>query len=352
LRGAALVVAGCLYSVLVIFVLVIAGRGASAWLGRWLVERPLEGQAATAGVSYVAVSATIVLLGALAALIFLCVASLIVVRRPRSRICLFVSAALLLRATGFVADLPRLAIVDPAWSSPIDALRSLDGIFALGFLYIFPDGRFVPRWTAPLWLAWIAWVSVTLLAPERSPILTTDLRWAPAILVLFASSGLAAQVYRYRRTATLRQRLQTKWIAYGLTLYVGVFALTELARTAFPETQIVGSRASFQFLILSSFADDLGASVAAVTIAISILRQQLLDIDVIVNRTLVYLATTGVVAGTFAAASIAVRRLVIEITGQRSEAADIVVALGVGASFGAVKAYVQSIVDRSLRRHA
>ncbi len=277
-------------------------------------------------------------------------ALLITVRRPRSRFCLFVSATLVLRAVGFAGGLPDLALRDAAWAVPVDLVRSLDGIFVLLFLYVFPDGHFVSRWTSNLWLVWTAWVAATLPFPAFSPILTGDLAWAAPVLVLVAASGLVAQVYRYRRVATPHERLQTKWISYGIALYVAVFAVTTLLKIALPEVRVVGSPANLMFVVASGIADDLAASAAAAAIAIAILRRQLLEIDVIVNRTLVYLAATRIIAGVFAAVSTGVQRLVIEITGPRSSVTDIVIALGVGASFGTVKAYVQTLVNRRLRR--
>jgi hypothetical protein len=71
---------------------------------------------------------------------------------------LFVSLALLTFGVATFTDtMDVLAAEASVWRCPDVLLQSV-GTIAFGlFLYLFPDGRFVPRWTAPVALAWVLW---------------------------------------------------------------------------------------------------------------------------------------------------------------------------------------------------
>ena len=280
----------------------------------------------------------------LAALSFVSVAMIVAWRRPRARFAMVASIALLLRAPGFVVDLPELATSDPSWAVPISLLRALDGIVALAFLYVFPDGRFTPRWTLALWGVWAGWVLGTLPVPQLDPVLDTRAPWAVAALILFALSGLAAQFARHRRQADPHRREQTKWIGYGLSVYVVVFVLSE----ALPA--LLGPAAAGPLYGWISVANDLAAMGVAATIAIAILRQHLFDIDLLISRTVVYFSATAIVAAVFGALSASAQLVLREIWGQGSDALTIAIARAVGATFAPVKAYVQWRLDRGLLR--
>ena len=283
---------------------------------------------------------------ALAALSFVAVATVVAWRRPRGRFALVASTALLLRAPGFVVDLPALAAADPGWAVPVSLLRASDGIAALAFLYVFPDGRFTPRWTLLLWGFWSGWVLGTLAVPSLDPVLETRAPWAVAALIVFALSGLAAQVERHRRHIESRQRGQTKWIVYGLSVYVAVFVVSE-ALPVFVTSAVAGP-----LHLALSLANDLAAIVVSATIAIAVLRQHLFDIDLLISRTVVYFTATAIVAAAFGALSASAQLLLRQVWGQGSDGLTIVIALVVGATFAPVKAYVQWRLDRGLRRRA
>ena len=86
------------------------------------------------------------------------VAALIFWRKSDDRMALFVSLALLTFGTAtFVFTMEALAARHPAWEIPVSFVHSL-GVASFGlFLYLFPGGRFVPRWTRWVALVWIAW---------------------------------------------------------------------------------------------------------------------------------------------------------------------------------------------------
>src|SRR5207237_3089323 len=91
-------------------------------------------------------------------------------------------------------------------------------------------------------------------------------------------------------------------------------------------------------------------AIVPVTTGIAVLRYRLYDIDVIINRTLVYATVTALLAGLFAALSILSQRVLLGLTGQESQAAVVVAALVVTALFQPLRARVQIVVDRRFYR--
>ena len=325
--------------------------GLPHWLETLLVARPIAEDADAAGVPYVVVAALEIALGVLAALGFVAAASLIAWRKRRSTFATFVVLALLLRVPGFITDRPLLAGQVPEWAGPISLVRCLDAVAALLFLFVFPSGRFVPARAAYVWALWAAWVFGTLATPQYEPIFNLDQWWAELTVAGLALGGLAAQIYRYRTASTAHQRLQTKWIVYGLAVYVLVFAVQQLVPIFFPAVRGPGV-ARLWYRLVGDTAIDLAALLLPMTIAVAILRTHLLGIDLIINRTIVYLGVTTILAGVFAGASSAVQFLLGVITGHGSDAVSIVLAMIVAAAFAPLRSYVQRVVDRRLQTRA
>src|SRR5215207_10022328 len=79
-------------------------------------------------------------------------------RRSDDRVAVFASLALLIFGTAtFGFTMAALATQHPAFQGPVALLHFVGAAFFGLFLYTFPDGRFVPRWTR--WVAgmWIGW---------------------------------------------------------------------------------------------------------------------------------------------------------------------------------------------------
>ena len=92
------------------------------------------------------------------------------------------------------------------------------GLFFLA--YLFPDGRFVPRWGRWFVAGWVAYLvaSIGLDAADTSLPVAVD---TILLLVLFAG-GVAAQVYRYLRVSGRLERQQTRWLLTALVLWLGL----------------------------------------------------------------------------------------------------------------------------------
>lgn len=164
------------------------------------------------------------------------------------------------------------------------------------FFYLFPSGRFVPRWTRFTAIAWLLFSGSWILWPE-SPL--TPNQWppwlfGPVVLSLWASFAMA-QIYRYRRVSGPEQKQQTKWVIYGVSVVaVGFVPSVLLLGTVFEVPLAdVGRHMLTQFLSIGFI------SLIPLTIGVAILRHRLFDIDLLINRTLVYGTLTLLVIGLY-----------------------------------------------------
>ena len=221
------------------------------------------------------------------------VATLIFWRRSDNRMGMFISFALLTFGTAtFVFTMEALAVRHPVWEIPFHLLHFLGSVYFGLFLYLFPDGRFVPRWTRWVALVWIAWQLPRYLFPDWY--LNSDSWYPSASLVVWLvafGTTVYSQVHRYRRISNATQRQQIKWVVFGIAAALTGYLGTALALTAF-----VPSLTSPHALIahLAGYAIMYAAMLLIpLSISVAILRYQLFDIDLIINRTLVYDALTA-----------------------------------------------------------
>ncbi len=181
----------------------------------------------------------------------------------------------------------------------LDAIISAIVLFqwpALGaFLLVFPDGRFIPRWSWVLLLFWIV-QNILFTAPRDSPL--SILNWPPILLaaelMLTWGASLAVQIYRYRRVSTLVQRQQTRWLVFALSISFLTF-LVFSAIASIPDS----GRPNAVYLLGNSTMVALLYLPVPLSIGVAILRYRLWDIDVLINRVLVYGALTALVAGSY-----------------------------------------------------
>jgi signal transduction histidine kinase len=164
------------------------------------------------------------------------------------------------------------------------------------FLFLFPQGRFVPRWTA-----WLALLAIAWQVPDtffRTSGLSTQ-SWPPLLAflptLLTLGSVVAVQVYRHLRVSDAVERQQAKWVVFGVIVTVlGFLAIGVLIAVTGPSPQNVFvflAGATSYYLVLLPLP---------VSIAVAVLRHRLWGVDLILNRTLVYGALTALVIGIFA----------------------------------------------------
>jgi hypothetical protein len=155
-------------------------------------------------------------------------------------------------------------------------------------------------------------------------------------LLLSISLSAAAMVQRFRRTTGI-ERLQLKWFASAAVGALGLWLLA-WAVSPFAESDAIWGVA-------------LGGGVALVVVATAtaILRYGLYNIDLIINRTLVYVPLTAILAGLFVAVTGLIRALFTNLTDTGSDAAIAVSTLAVVALLTPVKNQLQALVDRRFK---
>jgi hypothetical protein len=279
--------------------------------------------------------------------VWLAVGALIFWRRSDDRMALLVSAFLVTFGTVTVDPTGANALVSsqPAWLLPVRGVESLGNACSVLFFFLFPGGRFAPRWTRWLAAAFIAFqMSTSLFAGfySRSPALE-----AVSYLVFLSIivSLVSFQVYRYRRISSEAQRRQTRWVVFGTTLGVSGTSFFKLP----VDLLLVGGDTPLTLLLLKvGFA--LSFLLVPLSISVAVLRSRLFDVDVLINRTLVYGLLTAMLVTLYFAAIVVLQRLLIVLTGQTSTLAVVASTLLIAALFTPFRHRIQSFIDRRFYR--
>ncbi len=286
---------------------------------------------------------------------FFAVGMLIYSRRPDERIA--VLSALVLFGFG-AYNLPSALFFSLRYitlDDPINRLTIIVTYLALpfawpllpSFLFAFPDGRFIPGWTR--FIAVFGLVMGTLWSAFAQEFANPQGLLVPIVIImplLLFGSGLYAQVYRYRRVSTPAQRQQTKWFVMGLAV-VGVITIAMMPLYLAPE--LLHPQPGTSTLVYEGLALLWNASFTAIPLAVgfAILRYRLWDVDLVINRSLVYGLVTVILGVVFVVVVLIVRA----VLGQdQSGIAFALSLLAAGALFNPARKQVRHIVDRYLYR--
>jgi len=216
-------------------------------------------------------------------------------------------------------------------------------ITALAF-YLFPDGRFVPRWTRWILFLGIGVSIFFIIFPRSSSAFLDAISGILYISVLL--SLVIAQVFRYRRVSTPAQRQQTKWVVYSLAVLIllalGLFVIPQLI---FPALRQPGSL----FASLSTIVGDSLLVLLPISFGMAILRYRLYDIDILINRTLVYGIMTVVLALVYVGSVLFLQFLLSGLTGGNSLAI-VASTLAIAALFQPLRRRIQNVIDRRFYR--
>ena len=299
-----------------------------------------------AGISTGFYAMYLLLLNVPSAMVWAGVGVVIFWRRSDNWMALLTSLCLILFGTFSLNDGPK-ALADhyPALGLPVHLLQLFGTVSLAFFLYLFPNGRFVPRWARWVILIWIAHEVAYYLFPDS--VLNTDRSFPLLDIVLlsaFTCIALGAQVYRYMRMSNPVEREQSRWVVFGLVA-------GGLGAVAF-NVPIQGSIAQFSspyaLVIDAGFISSM--LMIPLTIGVAILHHRLWDIDVIINRTLVYgFLTATLVAGYFGGV-VLLQQLFIVITGQKSTLAVVASTLLIAALFDPLRRRIQAFIDKRFYR--
>jgi hypothetical protein len=273
------------------------------------------------------------------ALIFLVVAAIIFWRRSNDWMGIFVSLVLVLFGiTGSSGMFDSLSLYYPALQYPVLVVELL-GKTSIALLFlVFPDGRFVPRWTR--WLVPLFVLRDALDFELPNSVLIGDLFFLEIAIPVFA------QIYRYWRVSNTEQRLQTKWVIFGIM----VVALSRFG-ILIPVVVISPSvRPSGLSLLILLSALNLSTLAIPLSIGMAILRSHLWDIDILIRRTLIYAVITASLALCYFGSVLALQQVFRSVTGETSPIAIVLSTLVIAALFTPLRRGLQNFIDRRFYR--
>jgi hypothetical protein len=234
--------------------------------------------------------------------------------------------------------------------------RGMGWLLIVAFLLLlFPNGRLPsPRWRPVLWgiVGYIAFFSLVVwLSPAsqdfRLAFLGNPLGLELEIMdllggVLYLTLPLvlvvsgAAVIVRFRRSRG-DERQQLKWFAYAVGVMVSLFAF-------WLSSEMIG------FLPVSQLAFTVPFFGLPIAAGIAILKYRLYDIDLVINRTLVYGTLSAALLVVYLGSVVLLRGLLFGFTGQSSQLTIVASTLAVAALFGPLRRRIQGVIDRRFYR--
>jgi hypothetical protein len=222
----------------------------------------------------------------------------------------------------------------------------------------FPDGRLLSsRWRPVAGLAVFVAVLLTALAVVRpggyetrgipnplgieglndlgflSGALEVLLPGLGVLVGLLAVGSLVARFWRSRGV----ERQQMKWFVYAAVLFISLAALKQILGVRVPP---IVDEISFVVTLQALW----------VAIGFSVLNYRLYDVDVVVNRTLVYTVLTTVLALLYFGSIALLQAVLIVLTGQGAQLAVVASTLLIAALFNPIRHRTQNLVDRRFYR--
>jgi hypothetical protein len=289
----------------------------------------------------------------LIAVVFSVVGGVIFWRKAHDPVAVVVGFMLLLAGSAMrpiVVPMDALIAARPEWTPVVHGLTYLTWLSIFTFFCIFPDGRFVSRWTAGL-LGFAALILIPWEFFPTSPF--SPWTWPPAAFLALAlglfGTSTYAQIYRYRHLSDARQRKQTRWVVFGLTITVVVGIAAYVPRQFDPAFADNGSDATLLYNLVTLTGMYLAILMTPLTMGISMLRYRLWDIDTLIMRTLVYVPLTAVLAGVYSASISLFQKAFITLTGDKSDAAIVITTLVLATTFTPIKNSLQTFVDRRFK---
>ena len=294
---------------------------------------------------------------------FAVVGALLVAKRPANLIGWIMSAASLV--VGVSAGETYAAYVmttrgRPDWLAVVGAWANSWYwllFLVLVFVYLpllFPDGRLPSRrWLPVAVLPGIGLAAMVVLGALTetlrgqnidyridNPIGIEGLAHVEDLPVLFVFGGLfvagaigaiVSVVVRFRRSRGT-ERQQLKWFAYAAAP-IPIIPLSDYVPT-------VIDAVAFGWVLIGLPA----------AIGIAVLRYRLYDIDLVINRTLVYGALTAVLAALYFGGVIVLQDAFRALTGGETQLAVVASTLAIAALFGPLRRRIQEFIDRRFYR--
>jgi len=310
-------------------------------------------------------------------LVFPLVGALIAARRPSNPVGWILLADGLLFMLSFMFDYYRIYGVAVPGSLPfpvvVAAINGFLWVPAVGLLgtyvfLLFPDGKLpTRRWRALAWLSGVMIFVVSVGAaltpgPLQNlggvqnpfgilrPWMTTVFWVMLPLLPLCILASVFSLVLRYRRSRG-EERQQIKWIAFAAAV-VGLLYLNAMTFAfAFPSGAWFQSGSPL-WLDVIGYTALLSFTLVPIAVGFAVLKYRLYDIDVIINRALVYGSLTVTLALVYFGGVAAIQTLFRSLTGQEQQPqlAVVVSTLAIAALFNPLRRRIQAFIDRLFYR--
>jgi hypothetical protein len=226
-----------------------------------------------------------------------------------------------------------------AWVVSVGALSSA--------VVFFPSGSPPSRWWwVQLVVLWGSGILIYIQDLYGASGSTGPLEWLNSIAVpvnivfqLSVVAGLFSLLVRWRRSGSV-ERLQLKWVVYGVTLTGTTGLVVDPGIAIFaPAWYLPGT------VVLS-------VAILAVpgAMGVAMLRYRLYDIDIVINRTLVYGSLTVFLASVYLGAVVSLQAALRVLTGQESTLAIVASTLAIAALFNPLRRRIQAFIDRRFYR--
>ncbi len=295
------------------------------------------------GLSLGAYAAYSVALTLASVVMYLVVSTLIVWRRSHDRMALLV--ALMLVTSG-----PIIATLSVSGSSSLWRVPNAFQVFLTSALFVlvfllFPNGQFVPRWTRWTFVVFLAGLVSNVFVQLFIPNTAVGLLSYLVLLGEFAIV-VVVQLYRYRRVSRPLERQQTKWVVYGFAVPLTVFVGVRVLYLIFPVLASPGSLYPLAFNVVGVLLPLL----IPLSFGFAMLRSRLWEIDVLINRTLVYGALTVILTLVYVGLVIGLQALLRGIINQGSGVAIVLSTLAIYFLVQPIRRRIQRLIDRRFYR--
>jgi hypothetical protein len=243
------------------------------------------------------------------------------------------------------------------------------GLLPTFVFLIFPDGRLPSkRWRPVAWLSGLTIVLVSVqvglspgplegLGGVRNPwgvLVFPWMRTVPYLLIppflLCIVLSVFSLVLRFRRSRG-EERQQIKWIAFAASLIGALYVIAMIGSIVYPQETWFAPDSPL-WLISLEYAALLSFPLVPVAIGFAMLRYRLYDIDVVINRALVYGSLTATLALVYFGGVASIQTLFRTLTGQdqQTQFAVVVSTLAIAALFNPLRRRIQAFIDRRFYR--
>lgn len=283
------------------------------------------------------------------AAVYVTMGVIIYLRAPDDRLAWLASITLITFGV-LVPATPRVFDTSTSpWAIPVHVVQNIGWISFATMFYLFPDGKFVPRWTRFLPILFFGWAVAWLFEPLANPF-----NWPLALALLgflgLFGIGVLVQLYRYRFVSTPLQRLQTKWVVFAFAVATMGIVIFLVPLLLVPATRTPGLERVIHHMVGVPFFST-ALLVIPISLDIAIRRFRLWDIDPIVRRTSIYATLTVALALVYFFSVLLLQQLLTLLTGQRqNEIVTVLSTLAIAALFVPLRNRIQDVIDRRFYR--